>query len=167
MWWIEIVLHQPTRHVFAACSTSRSRTHWLPAVHHLNASGRATDDFIAVLDPASHSVRNLTLSGFTDRRGLNSHGMDVVPSATSTSELFVYLVNQRPPFGQLMNEHVEFPNPSVEIFCMNAITANTLEHIATIAHPLVRSPNDVVGSTDGKSFWVTNDGSHQRGFAVR
>jgi arylesterase/paraoxonase len=93
--------------------------------------------------------------------------MDVVPSAASTSELFVYLVNQRPPLGQLMNEHVELPDPSVEIFRMNAITANTLEHIVTIAHPLVRSPNDVVGSADGKSFWVTNDGSHQRGFAVR
>jgi arylesterase / paraoxonase len=98
---------------------------------------------------------------------MNTHGMDVVPSATSNSELFVYLVNQRPPLNQATAEKVDFPDPSVEIFRMSAITAHTLEHIATISDAFIQSPNDVVGSADGKSFWVTNDGSHQRGFAVR
>jgi arylesterase/paraoxonase len=139
--------------------------------HRFNASGRSTEDFVGIYDPATSSLRKLTLSGFTDSRGYNSHGMDVVQSSSSVhpSELFVYLVNQRPPvdWDASKGEKVEFLNPSVEIFRMSALASGTLEHVKTIEHELIQSPNDLVGSPDGKSFWVTNDGSHARGFAVR
>jgi arylesterase / paraoxonase len=92
--------------------------------------------------------------------------MDVVPSSHSPSELFVYLVNQRPPLEGMTNERVDFPHPSIEIFRMSAVSASVLEHVATVDHPLIQSPNDVVGSADGKGFWFTNDGSHLRGFDV-
>jgi arylesterase/paraoxonase len=162
----EIVLHQPTGLLFMACSTTASRVQWTPALHRLNASARSTTDYVAIFDPGSRSTRKLALSGFSDPRGLNTHGMDVVPSSTSTSELFVYFVNQRPPLAQMTADHADAPHSSVEIFRMNAITASTLEHVATVDSPLIRSPNDVAGSPDGKSFWLTNDGSHERGFAV-
>jgi arylesterase/paraoxonase len=137
----------------------------------LNASGRSTEDFVGIYDPATSSLRKLTLSGFTDPRGYNAHGMDVVQSSSTghSSEIFVYLVNQRPPldWDASKGDKVEFVNPSVEIFRMSALESGTLEHVKTIEHELIQSPNDVVGSPDGKSFWVTNDGSHARGFAVR
>jgi hypothetical protein len=69
----------------------------------------------------------------------------------SNSELFVYLANQRSPPDQAALERVDFPNPSIEIFQMSAITANTIEHVATISEVLIRNPNDVVGSAHGNT----------------
>lgn len=160
-----MVLHAPTGLLFAACSTPESRVAWCPALEFLNASGRA-EDWVGIYDPVKSSLRKLKMPGFTDPRGFNSHGMDVVPSSKNPSELFVYLVNQRPPLDGIASQKVDRPNPTVEIFRMSSINSDVLEHVRTVEHPLVRSPNDVVGSSDGTEFWATNDGSHTRGIAV-
>lgn len=47
---IEIVLHQATGNVYAACSTQEGRLAWMPALHNFNASARSRTDYIAVYD---------------------------------------------------------------------------------------------------------------------
>jgi arylesterase/paraoxonase len=160
------VLHQPSGNIFAACSTPESRVAWTPALERLNASARSTGDFIAIFDPATDMLRRFTLSGFTDPRGLNVHGMDVIQSSLNPAEFWVYAVNQRPPLDGMTSERVAGPKSSIEIFRLAALTANTLEHVATVDASPIISPNDVVGSADGTHFWFTNDGSHARGLAV-
>jgi arylesterase/paraoxonase len=140
---------------------------WTPALGRLNASARSTGDFIAVFDPATDSLRRFTLSGFTDPRGLNVHGLDVVQSSLNPAEFWVYAVNQRPPLDGIASERVAGPHPSVEVFRLSALSASTLEHVATVDAPPIMSPNDVVGGADGSHFWFTNDGSHLHGLAVR
>jgi arylesterase / paraoxonase len=128
----------------------------------LNASARVVD-YVATYDPATSKVTRLAFSGFTGARGYSSHGMDVVPSATNPNELFVYLINQRPPREEHRVQEL-FTDSSVEIF-KTTVGSSILTHIRTVEDPAVfKSPNDVVGSSDGESFWFTNDGTHRRQF---
>lgn len=74
----EIVLHQPSRFLYAACSTPLKRNLWLPAFDFLNEE----DDYIAMYDISSSTVSRLSLVGFDDPRGLFVHGFDVVSSSS-------------------------------------------------------------------------------------
>jgi arylesterase/paraoxonase len=84
--------------------------------------------------------------------------MDVVTSSTNPSELWLYLVNQRPPLST--DPAKAFSDPSIEIF-KHTLGSATATHVRTVSSPeYMQSPNDVVGSADGTHFWFTNDGTH-------
>ncbi|KAF4620609.1 hypothetical protein D9613_000255 [Agrocybe pediades] len=151
----KIVLHQPSGLLYLACSTPLSRTHWTPAVGRLNETGASFDDYVATYDPKTKAITRLKVKGFESTRGLSLHGMDVVPSSSNPSDLFVYLVNHRAPLGNLLAKDVG-ADSVIEIF-KTTVGGQTLTHIATIQDPIVIAPNDIVGSADGKSFYFTND----------
>jgi hypothetical protein len=90
--------------------------------------------------------------------------LDVVPSATNPRELFVYAVNHRKPVrgqGTLVGA-----DSVVEIF-KTTVGGNTLTHLRTIESPIIDTPNDLVGSSDGRSFYFTNDHGVKVGFVRR
>jgi hypothetical protein len=80
--------------------------------------------------------------------------MDVVPSTSNPTELYVYAINHRRPV-QGSGKKVG-ANSVVEIF-KTTIGGNTLTHLKTVEDPVIDTPNDLVGSSDGKSFYFTND----------
>jgi sugar lactone lactonase YvrE len=80
--------------------------------------------------------------------------MDVVPSASNPEELYVYAINHRKPV-QGPGKEVG-ANSVVEIF-KTKLGRNTLTHVRTVEDPVIDTPNDIVGSPDGKSFYFTND----------
>ena len=88
--------------------------------------------------------------------------MDVVPSTSDPSQLFVYLVNHRKPLGG-KDAHKVGADSSVEIF-QTTVGGDTLMHLKTVEDPVVLTPNDVVGSPDGKSFYFTNDHGSKTGY---
>ncbi|TRM70176.1 hypothetical protein BD626DRAFT_563851 [Schizophyllum amplum] len=150
----KIMLHQPTGHVYAACSSIAGRHAWLPALNYYNASARSRADYVAVYDPSSDSFIKLAVLGLDDPRGLSLHGMDVVPSEEDPSTLFVYLVNHRPPVDPKQTTEED---PSVEIFT-TVEGSGEMRHVRTVADPaILHSPNDVAGTPDGTRFWFTND----------
>jgi arylesterase / paraoxonase len=155
----EIVLHQPTGVLYLACSTPESRVHWTPAVLRLNASGRSSDDYIATYNPHTSRITKYLISG-SNARGLSLHGMDVVPSAANASELWVYLINHRLPLEG--DASVVGADSSIEVF-KTAVGSDTLAHVRTFEHPVIITPNDVVGSADGQSVYFTNDYSVKTG----
>jgi len=81
--------------------------------------------------------------------------MDVIPSSTNSSELFVYLVNHREPLGEQPASLVG-ADSAIEIF-KTTVGSGTLTHVRTVEDPVIITPNDLVGSPDGKSFHFTND----------
>jgi hypothetical protein len=81
--------------------------------------------------------------------------MDVVPSSSDPTQLYVYLVNHRKPLGRQDAREVG-ADSSIEIF-KTTIGGDTLTHLKTVEDPIVLTPNDVVGSSDGRSFYFTND----------
>ncbi|KAF8160654.1 hypothetical protein B0H34DRAFT_697546 [Crassisporium funariophilum] len=151
----KIVLHQPTGVLYLACSTPSSRVHWTPAVDRLNATGASREDYVATYDPKTSRINRLQVRNFESSRGLSLHGMDVVPSSSNPSELFVYLVNHRAPLGKLLAKEVG-ADSVIEVF-KTTIGGTTLTHIKTVEDPIIITPNDIVGAADGKSFYFTND----------
>jgi arylesterase/paraoxonase len=116
------------------------------------------DDYVAIYNPSTSKTTRLTLTGLTDPRGLNVHGMDVVPSSTDPSKLWLYLVNHRPPLNA--SPKIWFTDPSIEIF-KHTLGSATATHVRTVSSPeIIQSPNDVLGSADGTHFWFSNDGTH-------
>ncbi|KAI9572177.1 hypothetical protein HD554DRAFT_2015273 [Boletus coccyginus] len=158
----KLVLHQPTGLVYLACSTPHSRSHWMPTLDRLNASGRSEVDYVATYDPLTDSINRLTFSGPLPSGGISLHGMDVVPSVDDRSVLYVYLVNHREP--KSADARKVGADSVIEVFRTH-IESNTLEHVRTFQDPaVVVTPNDVVGSPDGKSVHFTNDHKYKTGF---
>ncbi|KAF5385826.1 hypothetical protein D9615_002466 [Tricholomella constricta] len=151
----KLVLHQPTGVLYLACSTPLSRTAWTPAVGRLNVSGASFNDYVATYDHASSRITRLKVKNFESQRGLSLHGMDVVPSSSNPSELFVYLINHRAPLNGQSAPRVG-ADSAVEIF-KTTIGSDTLTHIRTVEDPVIVCPNDIVGYPDGQSFYFTND----------
>jgi arylesterase/paraoxonase len=121
----------------------------------------AFDDYIATYDPATGAVTRLTFSGFPATQGYSSHGLDVVPSASNPGQLFVYAVNHRKPVrgpGKLIGA-----DSVVEIF-EATVGGNILTHLKTVESPVINTPNDIIGASDGKSFYFTNDHGVKVGF---
>ena len=157
----EIVLHPPSGLLYLACATPAKRRHWLPALEVLQEDKVSFDDYIATYDSATGAVTRLTFSGFPTSQGYSSHGLDVVPSAANPRELFVYAVNHRKPVnGQ---GKVVGADSVVEIFKIT-VGGNTLTHVRTIESPVIHTPNDIVGASDGRSFYFTNDHGVKVGF---
>jgi arylesterase / paraoxonase len=148
------VLHTPSGFLYLACSTLVSRRHWLPALGVFEEDPVALDDYIATYDPATGAVTRLAFEGFPTPQGYSSHGMDVVPSTSNSTELYVYAINHRRPV-QGSGKKVG-ANSVVEIF-KTTVGGNTLTHLKTVEDRVIDTPNDLVGSSDGKSFYFTND----------
>ena len=158
------MLHPPSGLLYLACSSPTERQHWLPALEVLQGNKALFDDYIATYDPATGAVTRLTFSGFPTSQGYGSHGLDVVPSAADPKELFIYAVNHRKPIhGQAK---LVGADSVVEIF-KTTVGGNTLTHVRTIESPIINTPNDLVGSPDGKSFYFTNDHGVKTGYVRR
>jgi hypothetical protein len=80
--------------------------------------------------------------------------MDVVPATSNSTELYVYAINHRRPV-QGSGKKVG-ADSVVEIF-KTTVGGKTLTHLKTVEDPVIDTPNDLVGSSDGKSFYFTND----------
>ncbi|KAH7888581.1 hypothetical protein F5I97DRAFT_2003355 [Phlebopus sp. FC_14] len=158
----KVVLHQPSGLLFLACSIPHIRTHWMPALGRLNASGMSEADYVATYDPHTNVINKLDFVGFSPRGGFAVHGMDVVVSNHDPSTLYVYLVNHRKP--QAADPNKVGADSVIELF-ETQLGGNTLKHIKTFEDPtVIITPNDVVGSPDGKSFHFTNDHQWKAGF---
>ncbi|KAF7782217.1 hypothetical protein Agabi119p4_1593 [Agaricus bisporus var. burnettii] len=155
----DMVFHEPSGLLYLACSEPQRRIQWLPAVNRLNTAGASKDSFV-VYNPETSQITKLELSGLDDNLGFSSHGIDIVTSASNSSELFVFLVNHRPQ----SDAEKRGADSVVEIF-KHRIDTDKLEHIETLSNPLVSTPNDIIGSDDGKSFFVTNDHGQKVGLA--
>ncbi|KAH6914438.1 serum paraoxonase/arylesterase [Coprinopsis sp. MPI-PUGE-AT-0042] len=150
----KLVIHQPSGLLYLACSTPESRVHWTPTIDHLNAAGASRDDYVAVFNPQSQKISRLKVTGFTSERGLSLHGMDVVPDAEDPNQLWVFLVNHRAP---LAGDATKVGADSVVEVFKTYLESPTLEYVRTVEDERVITPNDLIGSADGKSFYVTND----------
>ncbi|KAF7376049.1 Serum paraoxonase/arylesterase 2 [Mycena sanguinolenta] len=146
----KIVLHAPTGVLYLACSSPESRAHWTPPTLQLNASGPDAD-YLATYDPQTGAVARLKSS----LPGIMVHGMDVVSSASDPAELFIYAVNHRKPADR-DSSAVIGADSTIEVF-KTAVGSTTLTHLRTVRDPVILTPNDIVGSPDGKSFFFTND----------
>lgn len=109
---------------------------------------------MATYDPRTSEISRLEAMNMPSR-GFSSHGMDVVPSSSNPNELFLYLINHRTPVDG-RDARVVGADSSIEVF-KTVVGSHKMVHHATFEDPLIMTPNDIVGSPDGKSFHITND----------
>ncbi|KAF9029514.1 calcium-dependent phosphotriesterase [Hymenopellis radicata] len=159
----KLVLHHASGTLYMSCSTLAQRAVWL------NPSKTDTRPFkdanyIATYDHAHRKATRVILKDFPwAEESIAFHGMDVVPSSLNHNELFVYLVHHRLPPPEQDPASVGF-HSTVEVF-RTFVGSDTLTHISTVDDPVhMLVPNDVLGSSDGKSFFFTNSGTMQTGF---
>ena len=128
----------------------------MPTLDALNATAvltRSTPDYLATYDINTKATTQLTVKGLVDPRGLNLHGMDIVPDETDPRVLWIYLVNHRP---QLDSAH-KGADSVIEIFKTHS-GADYVEWVETVSDVRVMvTPNDIVGGSNGNEFWFTND----------
>ncbi|KAF7297570.1 Serum paraoxonase/arylesterase 2 [Mycena kentingensis (nom. inval.)] len=148
----KIVVHESTGLLFLACSSPASRALWVPATMQLNASG-PNIDYLATYDPSNGAITRFSLP-----MTLQTHGMDVVPSETDPGAAYLYAVNHRKP-ANIDDAPTVGADSTIEVFLVPRVAPgeSTITHLRTVRHPLVFTPNDVVGSADGRSVFFTND----------
>ncbi|ELU39310.1 urea transporter [Rhizoctonia solani AG-1 IA] len=152
--------------MYLACAgTIESRTAWMPTLDALNATAvltRSTADYLATYDTSTGAITKLAVRGLSDPRGLNLHGMDVVPDELDPTMLWIYLVNHRP---EPESPH-KGANSVIEIL-KTRVGADYVEWVQTVedAHVIV-TPNDIVGANNGKEFWFTNDNGAKVGIML-
>lgn len=134
----------------------------------MNATGKGYNDYIAHFNPDTGKVTKLN-ADFKFPRGLGVHGMDVVPNRADKSELFVYVVSHRPPLdwqsGLPGTDAAEVGADSVVEVFRTRVGSDELRYWGTFEDPVIVTPNDVVGASDGNSFYFTNDhGNIKTGF---
>ncbi|CAE6416109.1 hypothetical protein ACGC1H_007200 [Rhizoctonia solani] len=156
----KLVVH-PSGLVYLACAPSpESRMDWMPSLFNLNSSARrdrTLTDYVATYDHHTRTVTRLDVVGLNDPRGLNVHGMDVVADQTDSDILWVYLINHRPPLDPLVDAHHVGADPAIEVF-KTKLGSNLIKWVRTLEDPnFILSPNDVIGGTNGKEVWFTND----------
>ncbi|CUA74444.1 hypothetical protein RSOLAG22IIIB_05553 [Rhizoctonia solani] len=165
----KLVVH-PSGLVYLACASSpASRIDWMPSAFNLNSSAlrdRTSTDYVATYDHRTRTATRLDMLGLDDPRGLNVHGMDVVADDVDSDLLWIYLVNHRPPLDPSTDAYLVGADPVIEIF-KTRIGSKIIEWVRTLEDPeVIVSPNDVVGGTNGKEVWFTNDRRARTG-AVR
>ncbi|KAF8608964.1 serum paraoxonase/arylesterase [Ceratobasidium sp. AG-I] len=146
--------------VYLACASPWSRTVWMPTLDALNATAlleKTSSDYVATYDPKSRTVTKLKVLGLTEPRGLNLHGMDVVPDEHDPTLLWIYLVNHRPPLDLSVDASQVGADSVIEIF-KSRVGADSMDWVKTVSDPnIIIAPNDVLGGTTGQEFWFTND----------
>ncbi|KAG9126325.1 hypothetical protein FRC07_003892 [Ceratobasidium sp. 392] len=156
----EFVIH-PSGILYLACTPSPwTRVAWAPAGDSLNATAfraRSDPDYVVTFNPPSKEITKLKLVNFVEPRGLSLQGMDVVPDGHDANLLWVYLVNHRPPLDPKIDAAKVGADSVIEIF-KTRLGTNVLEWVKTMEDPsVIVTPNDVLGGTNGKEFWFTND----------
>ncbi|KAJ5043078.1 uncharacterized protein L3040_004465 [Drepanopeziza brunnea f. sp. 'multigermtubi'] len=166
-------LHEKTGHLYMACSDSQSRTQWLPAVHHLNASGRGLTDRIAVLDTRGSGrlasrIKWLAIEDFSGINGdgtLNLHGLNI-RADENTDTLHILLNNHRPPLdpvtGAFLDASKFGANSTIERF-QTKVGSDKMRHVQTYTDPLIQTPNRVAWVSED-TFVFTNSHSAKVGF---
>jgi arylesterase/paraoxonase len=132
----------------------------MPTLDALNATAMraiTSKDYVATYEPRSRKVTKLEVLGFAEPRGLNLHGMDVVPDEHDPELLWVYLVNHRPPMDPTVDATEAGADSAIEIFTTR-LGSNSIAWVKTIEDSeVVVTPNDIIGGSNGQEFWFTND----------
>lgn len=109
-------------------------------------------------------TRVLKLEGFTG--SFTTHGIDVLedPDQPVGKAVYIFAVNHKPNaahFGANSSPDAHKGRSVIEVF-HHVIGSDSAQHLRTIFHDLIRTPNDIVALSP-LSFLVTNDHYHREG----
>ncbi|KNC99823.1 uncharacterized protein SPPG_05197 [Spizellomyces punctatus DAOM BR117] len=142
----DIVIHHKTGLAFMPCSSVEGRQSFFPPLAHFGEEKETTEP-VYVYDIKKKSVKRLTLKGFPHE--LHTHGVGLWQDPADSSSIYLFFINHRPS-GSV-----------VEIFT-HELGTDVLNHIETVSHPLILTPNDIV-PIGPRTFYVSNDHHFRKG----
>ncbi|PVH81997.1 calcium-dependent phosphotriesterase [Cadophora sp. DSE1049] len=168
----DMVLDEEGRMLFAACSSISSRRGWSPGGDRYNISARDFNDHVSVLniDEAGpdglYGLHKLDITGnYVSASGgkeIDVHGIEM--EVLSSTRLRFWMNNHRPPVdanGNFLDGKKLGANSTIEVF-EHTRGSTTLEHVKTIFHEAVSTPNGLLADGNG-GVYITNDHNSKTG----
>ncbi|PHH81655.1 hypothetical protein CDD82_244 [Ophiocordyceps australis] len=159
--------HRASNSLFTACNNHEpSRYSWFPplAIYSNATAGRETRGSITVIDPTTLQARALRFDNFD--KTFVPHGIDLVddPGEPEGRAIFILAVNHppNPDFYQKADSSAPRARSVIEVF-HHVLGSETVSHVRTVRHELIKTPNDIL-ATSPTSFFVTNDHYYTHGF---
>ncbi|CAG8936583.1 unnamed protein product [Penicillium salamii] len=152
--------YRPANLLFTACEDHKStRFSWFPPLGHMaQPSGRGS---LHVVDPKTMKSSRLAFTNFEGP--FVTHGIDVIEDPDANA-VYIFAVNHLPNpayFEAGEPEGVHKARSQIELF-HHVLGSSTAQHVRSIYHPLVETPNDVYAESP-VSFYVTNDHFYRDG----
>ncbi|PFH59240.1 hypothetical protein XA68_12639 [Ophiocordyceps unilateralis] len=158
--------HESSGLIFAACEDDEKTRHsWFPPLGIFDdpAIGSKARGSLKVIDPNTLKVKTLAFENFDGP--FITHGIDVLSDAESQDEkrVYIFAVNHRPnpQHYEKRNESAPRSHSVVEVF-RHEIGSDSVEHVRSVWHPLIRTPNDIY-AVSSSSLFVTNDHHYVHG----
>ncbi|KAH7317754.1 serum paraoxonase/arylesterase-like protein [Rhexocercosporidium sp. MPI-PUGE-AT-0058] len=168
----DMVLDEEGRTLFAACSSISSRRGWSPGGDKYDISARDFNDHVSVLNidepgpDGLYGLHKLEITGnyvsATGGKEIDVHGIAL--EVLSRSRLRFWMNNHRPSIdenGNLLDGKKVGANSTIEVF-EHTRGSSTLEHVKTIFHEAVSTPNNLLATGDG-GVYITNDHNSKTG----
>ncbi|KIV94772.1 hypothetical protein PV10_02504 [Exophiala mesophila] len=169
-------LDHESRTLYLACSDSEARKHWMPNIHRLNATGRATDDRIVAMDidnptsTQSFTYRVLKPRGYSGVAGdgrIHVVGMTGTRSEDDPEQVNLWLINARPSVdsatGEVLDNTVVGGNHTIDVFSTKP-GAVEMDHVQTYADVQIATPNNLAVTKSGGFFYTNDHGPHKVGW---
>ncbi|CAG7958870.1 unnamed protein product [Penicillium salamii] len=152
--------YRPANLLFTACEDHKStRFSWFPPLGHM--AQPSTRGSLHVVDPKTMKSSRLAFSNFEGP--FTTHGIDVIEDPDANA-VYIFAVNHLPNpayFEAGEPEGVHKARSQIELF-HHVLGSSTAQHVRSIYHPLVETPNDVYAESP-VSFYVTNDHFYRDG----
>ncbi|KAE8350955.1 hypothetical protein BDV28DRAFT_138133 [Aspergillus coremiiformis] len=156
--------YKPSHKIFTACEDSvLPRFKWFPPLENFEGPGDSTGS-IHVIDPSTMKSIRLGFENFSGP--LITHGIDVLEDPDRPNAVYIFVVNHLPNVDyyqvDVPVQDVPKARSQIELF-HHVLGSNTVQHVRSILHSLIVTPNDVYAESP-QSFYVTNDHFYRGGF---
>ncbi|KAI1823344.1 serum paraoxonase/arylesterase family protein [Xylaria intraflava] len=151
----DLEYHAPSGMLYTACTGDLEISRgWNPGAGALERPDRPAFGHIMVIDPKTLKAQELPFENFEGPFATHGIGLYTPPSKPDT--VYIYAVNHLPnPRWTPESTTEEKAASQIELF-VHTVGSDKVRHVRSIAHPLIRTPNDIIGVSENE-FLVTND----------
>ncbi|TGJ80253.1 hypothetical protein E0Z10_g8501 [Xylaria hypoxylon] len=157
----DLEFHVPSGMLYTACvGDVEVARGWNPGAEALERPDRPAFGTIVVIDPKTLKSQKLSLKNF--KGPFATHGIGLYTPPSKPNLVYIYAINHLPnPRWTAGSKTEEKAASQVELF-LHTVGSNTAQHLRSIVHPLIRTPNDLLAISENE-FLVTNDHYYRDG----
>ncbi|RDA92115.1 hypothetical protein CP533_6061 [Ophiocordyceps camponoti-saundersi (nom. inval.)] len=159
--------HKPSGLIFTACQNEeKDRFSWFPPLGNFDDPiiASQTRGSLKVINPKTLESTTLRFDNFDE--AFVTHGIDIIddPQSQDRNKVYIFAVNHKANPEHYVKRNASAPESHsvVEIF-HHEIGSDNVEHVRSVWHPLIRTPNDIF-AVSTSSFFVTNDHYYRKGY---
>ncbi|KAI1125421.1 serum paraoxonase/arylesterase family protein [Nemania abortiva] len=157
----DLEYHAPSGMLYTACTGDLALTRgWMPGANSLERPDQPGYGTLVVINPTTLKSQKLSLVNF--KGPFATHGIALYTAPSKPNLVYIYAVNHLPNPRWTPGSTTEPKAASqIELF-VHTVGSSTAKHVRSIAHPLIRTPNDLLAISENE-FLVTNDHHYREG----